>query len=86
MAESGYLVNMKAQNPLKMVRLLLCFLVSWFRSQNGLVLANVALRQHLGIFGYRLLGEEYLHKATSGTLTSPDVYASLYKPTIDLPL
>jgi len=44
MADSGYSVNMNAQNLLKMVCLLLGFLGSWFQSKNDLVLENIALR------------------------------------------
>ena len=50
MAESGYPVNMNAQNPLKMVRLPLVFLGSSFRSKNDLAIENVALRQQLANF------------------------------------
>ena len=44
---------MQAQNLLKMVRLLVGFLGSWFRSQNDLALENVALRQQLANFKQR---------------------------------
>jgi len=44
---------MQPQNLLKMVRLLFCFLGSWFRSQNNLALENVALRQQLANFKQR---------------------------------
>jgi len=48
--EHGKVVNMNAQNLLKMVCLLLGFLGSWFRSQKDLAVENVALRQQLAIF------------------------------------
>ena len=41
---------MKAQNLLKMVRLFLGFLGSWFLSRNDLVLENLVLRQQLAAF------------------------------------
>jgi len=45
MAKLDYPVNMNAQNLLKMVRLLLGFLCSWFRSQNDLALDVIAGRK-----------------------------------------
>ena len=48
-----YPVNMNAQNLVKMVRLLLGFLGSWFRSQKDLALENVALRQQLSAFKHK---------------------------------
>ena len=53
MADSGYSVNMNAQNLLKMVCLLLGFLGSWFRSQKDLAVENVALRQQLSAFKHK---------------------------------
>jgi len=50
MADSGYSVGMMTRNSLIMVRLLLGFLGSWFRSKNDLVLENFALRQQLAVF------------------------------------
>ena len=63
MAKSAYPVNMKAQNLVKMARLLLGFLGSWFRSQKDLALENVALRQQLSAFK---------HKQPRPALTSAD--------------
>jgi len=41
---------MKVPNLLKIFRLLLDFLVAWFRSRNDLALENFALRQQLATF------------------------------------
>ncbi len=49
----AYAVNMEGQNLVKMARLLLGFLGSWFRSQNDLALENVALRQQLSAFKHK---------------------------------
>ena len=41
---------MKVSNLLKIFRLLLDFLVAWFRSRNDLALENLAVRQQLANF------------------------------------
>jgi len=50
MSERAYCVSMKVKNLLKMARLFLGFLGSWFRSRNDLTLENMALRQQLAAF------------------------------------
>ena len=80
MAERAHCVRMKAQNLLKMVRLFLGFLGSWFLSRNDLVLENLVLRQQLAAFMGERAEAERRKLVEIVYALSRRMYAFIYMP------